>query len=87
LTITDARGGSIYGFASTSRAEICPGFTYSEILTSGSISTRTNNYFNAAAFCAEPTIGNGTDYGNTGVGMCEARGRIILIWPSPGGSA
>ncbi len=75
LTITDSRGGSIYGFASTSRAQICPGANYNQILTSGSVNSRTSDYFNATAFCAEPTIGNGTGYGNTGVGIVRGPGQ------------
>jgi hypothetical protein len=69
LTITDSRGGSIYGFASTSRAQLCPGIDYGNISTPGSVGSRVNNYFNTAAFCAVPAIGNGTGYGNSGAGI------------------
>ncbi len=69
LTITDSRGGSIYGFASTSRAQLCPGVTYGDISTHGGVGSRVNNYFNTAAFCAVPVIGNGTGYGNSGAGI------------------
>jgi hypothetical protein len=69
LTITDSRGGSIYGFASTSRAQLCPGITYSDISTAGSVGRRVNNYFNTAAFCPVPVVGNGTSYGNSGAGI------------------
>jgi hypothetical protein len=69
LTITDSRGGSIFGFASTSRAQLCPGFTYGGISTPGSVGSRVNNYFNTAAFCPAPVIGDGTGYGDTGAGI------------------
>jgi hypothetical protein len=69
LTITDSRGGSIYGFASTSRAQLCPGITYGDIPTAGSVGRRVNNYFNTAAFCPVPVVGNGTGYGNSGAGI------------------
>jgi hypothetical protein len=69
LTVTDPRGGSIFGFASTSRAQLCPGATYADISTSGSVGSRVNSYFNPAAFCAVPVIGNGTGYGNSGAGI------------------
>jgi len=69
LTITDSRGGSIFGFASTSRAQLCPGITYSDISTPGSVGGRVNNYFNTAAFCPVPVVGNGTGYGNSGAGI------------------
>jgi hypothetical protein len=69
LTITDSRGGSIYGFASTSRAQLCPGMTYGGISTPRGVGSRVNNYFNTAAFCPVPVLGNGTDYGNSGAGI------------------
>ncbi len=69
LTVTDSRGGSIYGFASTSRAQLCPRITYGDISTHGGVGSRVNNYFNTAAFCAVPVVGNGTGYGNSGAGI------------------
>ncbi len=69
LTITDSRAGSIYGFASTARAQLCPGVNYGQLLTNGSTGSRVNSYFNTAGFCAAPIIGNGTGYGNSGVGI------------------
>jgi hypothetical protein len=74
LTITDPLGGSIFGFAGTSRGQLCPGFTVSQIPTSGSVEDRLNSYFNVAAVdtsnptCAFPKIGDGTVYGNLGRG-------------------
>ncbi len=68
LTITDPQGGSIFGFAGTSRAQLCSGTSPSQVPTSGGVEGRLNNYFNASAFCPPPTIGDGTDYGNTGRG-------------------
>jgi hypothetical protein len=66
VTITDPLGGTIFGSASTSRAELCPGFTQAQAATPGGVEARLTNYFNAAAFCAPPTIGDGTGYGDTG---------------------
>lgn len=75
LTLTDPLGGSIFGFAGTSRADLCPGFTQAQVATSGGAEARLNNYFNQAALadtpltpsgCALPAIGDGTGYGNTG---------------------
>lgn len=68
LTITDPTGGSIFGFAGTSRAELCAGTSPSQVPTSGGVEGRLNNYFNASAFCGPPKIGDGTGYGNTGRG-------------------
>ena len=66
VTITDPLGGTIFGGASTSRAELCPGFTQAQVATSGGVESRLTNYFNPAAFCAPPMIGDGTGYGDTG---------------------
>ena len=84
LTIFDVRAGSIYGTPGSSTIEqtidtatMCPGFTYSQISTSGSVENRLGSvtnpsatrFFNAAAFCAPAAIGNGTDFGNAGIGI------------------
>jgi hypothetical protein len=60
LTITDTRGGTIYGNLSpsgaTSRAQIAAGKTYADIPTSGSVTSRLGGlaggpgYFNSSAF-------------------------------------
>ncbi len=83
LTITDASGGSIYGFASTSRAQLRPGTTNAQIESTGSVHSRLGNYFNTSAFCSfsttpgtaayaacpYPVIGDGTGYGNSSTGV------------------
>ncbi len=66
VTITDPTGGTIFGSASTSRAELCPGSTQAQVATSGGVESRLTNYFNANALCAPPAIGDGTGYGDTG---------------------
>ncbi|MBP1610765.1 MAG: hypothetical protein H6Q04_3000, partial [Acidobacteria bacterium] len=75
LTITDGRGGTIYGSASSARAQLCPGISISDLATSGSTKQRLDAYFNPTAFCAPPTIGNGTGYGNSGVGIIRGPGQ------------
>ena len=78
INITDSRGGQIFG-AGSARAQICPGETYSDLLTHGSVESRLNNFFNAGAICAIPVIGaiNGVG-GSTGYGNL---GRNVLIGP------
>ena len=75
MTITDGRGGTIYGSASTSRAQLCPGVSNSDLATSGSAKQRLDQYFNPTAFCSPPSIGNGTGYGNLGVGTILGPGQ------------
>lgn len=69
LTFTNSAGGSAYGTGGagtgeggTARAELCPGMTYNNILTTGGMSSRlggsnsANGYLVANAFCAQPAI-------------------------------
>jgi hypothetical protein len=79
MTLTDSRGAVAYGNAGISRAQICPGLTYDDLLNAGSIESRLSSFFNRSAICAVPTVGavNGvggaTGFGNTG--------RNILLGP------
>ncbi len=68
LTITDPTGGTIFGNAGTSRAQLCSGFRQAQVATSGGVEDRLTKYFNPAALCLPPTIGDGTGYGDTGRG-------------------
>ncbi len=88
LTITDSRGGTIFGVSgstaltSIGRAELCPGATYASIATPGGVQSRLGGssggpgYWNRSAFCAVPVIGNGTGYGNSGVGIVQGPGQF-----------
>jgi Carboxypeptidase regulatory-like domain/TonB-dependent Receptor Plug Domain len=61
INITDSRGGSIYGFAGTSRAQFAPGKTNGDIKThGGSLESRLQNYLNPSTFVAPPPDPNGT---------------------------
>jgi len=99
LTLFDNRGGTIYTGApptngsdkGASRAQLCPGVTYSEIATSGSVKDRlgkagdlsVKRFFDVTKFsnltntatCPFPAIGNGTDFGNSGVGIVRGPGQ------------
>jgi hypothetical protein len=74
LTFTDSRSGTIYGQANQ-RAQFCPGSGSNSIMTSGSVESRLDHFFNAAAFCAPNTIGNGFDFGNTARGIVTGPGQ------------
>jgi hypothetical protein len=69
-----ALGGTSFGIFNYGRAQLCPGVTYGTIPSSGGIESRLGglsggNFFTPGSFCAPPAIGNGTDYGNSGVGI------------------
>ncbi len=84
LTITDSRGGTAYGSAGASTAQMAPGMTYANVGTTGGVIDRLGGvtggpgYFNAAAFSTTPTggiYGNGTGYGNSGIGIITGPGQ------------
>jgi hypothetical protein len=85
LTITDPNAGTIYGTTTASTAQLASGATYGSILSSGSISQRLGGnslgtgYFNTSAFTSAPTggiYGNGTGFGNSGVGVVLGPGQF-----------
>jgi hypothetical protein len=86
LTIADTRGGTIYGFGPgspiTSTAEFAAGMGNANVATSGSLQQRLGGatgglgYFNKAAFSTTPVIGNGTGYGNAGMGVILGPGQF-----------
>jgi hypothetical protein len=84
MTVTDTRNGTIYGVGANGvqRAGMCPGATYQSAQTSGGVESRLGGisggpgYFNASSFCEAPAIGNGTDWGNAGVGIITGPGQF-----------
>ena len=65
ITVINSVAGSVYGnLTFTNRAE-CTGANQA---SSGSLFTRLNGYFNPSAFAPPPVIGDGTGFGNCGVG-------------------
>jgi hypothetical protein len=86
LTITDTRGGSIYGFGSgaaqISTAEFAAGMGNANVATPGGVEARLGGatggpgYFSKAAFGTTPVIGNGTGYGDSGLGILLGPGQF-----------
>jgi hypothetical protein len=88
LTIIDSNAGTIYGTSAgytdsgIARAQMCPGMTYANIASPGGIKQRLGGssggqgYFNPAAFCPAPTIGDGTGFGNSGMGIALGPGQF-----------
>jgi len=75
ITIVDSSAGSVYGnLTGFTRAE-CTGANQG---SSGSIQSRINGYFNDAAFAPPPVIGDGTGFGNCGVGSLRGPGQRNL---------
>ena len=88
ITIGDSAAGTIFGTAGSvnqagyARAQMCPGMTYGSIATPGGLEQRLGGnsggpgYFNPNAFCPAPVIGDGTGYGNSGVGVLLGPGQF-----------
>lgn len=68
LTLTSANSGTIY--STTGNAQICPGYTYADVVTPGRTQSKIGNYFNKTAVtCLPDLIGNGYDWGDMGHGI------------------
>jgi Carboxypeptidase regulatory-like domain/TonB-dependent Receptor Plug Domain len=75
ITPIDSTAGSVYGnLVGDTRAE-CTG---ANPASSGSLTSRLNGYFNLAAFAPAPTIGDGTGFGNCGVGILRGPSELNL---------
>jgi hypothetical protein len=75
VTVIDSTAGSVYGnLVGFTRAE-CTGVNPA---SSGSLVSRLNGYFNPAAFAPAPQIGDGTGFGNCGVGILRGPGQRNL---------
>jgi hypothetical protein len=86
MTIIDSRGGSVYGTGTGtatqggfSRAQLCPGVTYGDLVNPGGVKANLGGYFNKSSFCAPPVIPNTgglTDFGNSGAGIVLGPGQF-----------
>jgi hypothetical protein len=86
LTITEATAGLIYGLTGgqnvTETAQMAAGATYGSAITAGGIESRLGGpsggpgYFNASSFAPPPVIGNGTGYGDSGLGIILGPGNV-----------
>jgi hypothetical protein len=96
MTLTDPTGGLAYGGAGTSRAQLCPGMTYANLVTPGSLESKLSDYFNLSAVadttvtkglasCALPIVGAfaaaGTSPASAGATGFGNTGRAILLGP------
>jgi hypothetical protein len=81
-TTPTALGAVTFGAYNYGRAEIAPGVTYGTIEAPGSVEARLGGssggtgFFTPGSFAAPPVIGNGTDFGNTGVGIVRGPGQF-----------
>jgi len=78
MTLTDRKGGSVYGFAGPATITLCPGATYADLVTSGTTRTRLQNWINKQAVCSAHAIGSdgSLGYGNTGQSIINGPGQF-----------
>ena len=81
-TTPTALGAVSFGAINYGRAQIAPGATYGEIESSGGVESRLGGasggtgFFDTAAFAPPPVIGNGTGFGDSGVGIARGPGQF-----------
>jgi hypothetical protein len=75
ITVTDSTAGSIYGNLLGFERGECTG---AHPGSSGSVTARLGGYFNPAAFTTPPAIGDGTGFGNCGVGILRGPSQLNL---------
>ena len=92
MTITDAAGSIFFGGSGRNAfdtAQICPGKTYGDLLSSGSMTDRVtsgllggtgyltgSSAIAGSALCPVPAIGNGKGFGNMGGGVVLGPGQV-----------
>jgi hypothetical protein len=78
MSLTDRKGGSVYGFAGPATITLCPGATYRDLVTSGTTRSRLHDWINLAAVCSAPAIGSdgSLGYGNTGQSIINGPGQF-----------
>jgi len=71
LTILSTNANNVYGITND-RAQIGAGCTYAELVTTGRVTDKLGNYFNAGCLTSQPIVGDdgrATGFGNSGVGI------------------
>jgi len=96
LTIADTNSTNVFGI-SEDRAQLTGTCTHGQLLSSGSLNSKLNGYFNAACFTHPPIVGAdgvGTGFGNSATGIVDGPGQanldvalskvVALNWPTEG---
>jgi len=80
LTVADINLHNLFGI-SADRAQLTGNCAKSQLVTSGSIESKLNNYFNLSCFTNPPVIsrdGIGAAFGNSGTGIVDGPGQANL---------
>jgi hypothetical protein len=76
MSLTDRKGGSVYGFAGPATITLCPGATNTDLVTSGATRSRLQNWINQQAMCSAHAIGSDGSLGNTGQSIINGPGQF-----------
>jgi hypothetical protein len=98
LTIADTNSTNVFGI-SEDRTQLSGICSKNQLVTSGSIESKLNSYFNRSCFTTPPVIGAdgiGTGFGNSATGIVDGPGQanldlacsktVTLRWPTEKGS-
>ena len=81
ITITQTNSANVFGISSD-RAQLVAGCTYPQLVTSGSLESRLNNYFNKSCITSQfPIVGDdnrATTFGNSGIGIVRGADQANL---------
>jgi hypothetical protein len=80
LTVAYTNSKNVFGI-SQDRAQLSGSCTKGQIVTSGSVQSKLNNYFDLACFTTSPVIGAdgmGTGFGNSATGIVDGPGQANL---------
>ncbi len=80
LTILYTNSRNIFGITQD-RAQLARGCVYAQIVTTGSLQRRLNDYFNTSCFTTAPVIGAdglGTAFGDSGTGIVDGPGQANI---------
>jgi len=80
MTLTDPKGGGVYGGAGISTVTLCPGASVASLATSGKDQSRLNNWLHSGptVICPAPVVGSdgSTGYGNLGPSVINGPGQF-----------
>ena len=80
LTIAYNNATNVFGITGD-RAQLAPGCSKSNLVTSGSVESKLTNYFNASCFTTPPIIGAdgiGTGFGDSATGIVDGPGQFNI---------
>lgn len=78
MTLTDPAGGAVYGRAGVSTVTLCPGASYADLGTAGSMAERLGHWVDTRAICAPPAVGidGASGYGSAGQTVMSGPGQV-----------